>query len=131
MSRAFGFISLLIVMAVMLYLYSKQATSMAPGVEGSTGSPKSTVDLAGVKNDLLRFATFERQHMASDGHYVSLSELHSGGDTGLPADSRGPYDYAIEATATSFTVTATYRGTPTPGMPRVLRVGPDGEIEQE
>jgi hypothetical protein len=131
MGRAFSFIGLIIVVAIGMYLYSKQATSMAPGVEGATGNPKSTINLAGVKNDLMRFATAERQHMASDGHYVSLSDMRSGGDTGLPEDSRGPFDYSIEVGSDSFTVTATYRGTPPAGVPRVLRMGADGELAQE
>ena len=131
MGRVLSFVGLIIVLAVGMYLYSKQATSLAPGVEGATGNPKSTINLAGVKNDLMRFATAERQHMASDGHYVSLSEMRSAGDTGLPEDSRGPFDYSIDATGYSFTVTATYRGTPPPGVPRVLRVGPDANLTQE
>ena len=129
MGRAFGFISLIIVMAVGLYIYSKQVTSITPAMEG--GNPKAGVDLIGVRNDLLRFATVERQHLASDGHYISRSEMHSGGDTCLPADSRGPYDYAVEGSGGSFTATATYRGTPPAGVPRVLKITDAGNIEQE
>lgn len=131
MGRAFSFIGLIIVVAIIMYLYARQTTSLAPGVEGSTGNPKSTINLVGVKNDLLRFATAERQHMASEGHYVSLSEMRAAGDTGLPEDSRGPFDYSIDASGDSFTATATYRGTPTPGVPKVLKVGKDGQVQQE
>ena len=129
MGRALGFISLIIAMAVGMYIYSKQVSSITPGMEG--GNPKAAVDLIGVRNDLLRFATVERQHMASDGHYISLAEMHSGGDTGLPADSRGPYDYSVEGSGSSFTATATYRGTPPAGVPHVLRITAEGNIEQE
>jgi hypothetical protein len=130
MSRAFSFIGLIIVVAIMMYLYAKQSSST--GVEGSTSNPKATVNLAGVKNDLLRFATAERQHMASEGHYVSLSEMRAAGDTGLPNDSRGPFTYSIDATGDSFTVTATYTQGPAPaGVPRVLKIGTDGEVRQE
>jgi hypothetical protein len=69
--------------------------------------------------------------MASDGRYLSLEEMRSAGDTGLPAGSRGPFTYSVEASSTSFTVTATYSGSPVEGVPRSLHVGPEMSISSE
>ena len=132
MSRTFGFIAILLVMAAGMYIYMNQVKAVSPGgVEGSTANPKATIDLAGVKNDILQFAKAEQQHLASDGKYLTLDEMRSAGDSGLPKDSRGPFQYSIDASASTFTVTATYTGGPIDGVPKVMRVGPDMNISME
>ncbi|HEU5404314.1 MAG TPA: hypothetical protein VFU86_23395 [Terriglobales bacterium] len=132
MSRVFSFIAVLIVAAAGMYIYMQQTKAVSPGgVEGNTANPRATIDLAGVKNDLLQFARAEQQHMATDGKYMSLDEMRSSGDTGLPGDSRGPFSYSIEAGATAFTVTATYNGPATDGVPKALHVGPEMRIATE
>lgn len=132
MSRVFSFIAVLIVVAAGMYIYMQQTKAVSPGgVEGSTANPRATVDLVGVKNDMLQFARAEQQHLASDGKYLSLEEMRADGDTGLPADSRGPFTYSIDADATTFTVTATYNGVPTEGVPQSLHVGPEMRISAE
>lgn len=132
MSRIFSFIAVLIVAGAGMYIYMQQAKAVSPaGVEGSTANPRSTIDLAGVKNDLLQFARAEQQHMASEGKYLSLDEMRSAGDTGLPADSRGPFTYSIDAASSSFTVTATYNGPAVEGVPKTMQVGPEMSITTE
>ncbi len=132
MSRLFSFVAVLIVVAAGMYIYMQQIKGVSPaGVEGSTANPRATIDLVGVKNDLLQFARAEQQHLASDGKYLSLQEMRAAGDTGLPADSRGPFTYSIDAGSTTFTVTATYNGTPTEGVPKALHVGPEMSISTE
>ncbi len=132
MSRTFGFLAVLIVVAVGMYVYMQQTKAVSPGgVEGNTANPRATIDLAGVKNDLLQFARAEQQHMASDGKYLSLYELRAAGDTALPGDSRGPFSYSIDGEATTFTVTATYDGPAIDGVPKALHVGPEMRISTE
>ncbi len=132
MSRVFGFIAVLIVVAAGMYIYMQQTKAVSPGgVEGNTANPRATIELAGVKNDLLQFARAEQQHLATDGKYLSLEELRAAGDTGIPGDSRGPFTYSIDAGATTFTVTATYNGPPTEGVPQALHVGPEMRISME
>ncbi len=128
MTRVLGFISLLLVLLVGAWLYTSQIKAVTPGVESGPASPKQAVDLTGVKMDLLQFAKAEQQHLATDGHYVSLEEMRNGGDTGLPADGRGPYTYSIDASDSSFEAIATYQGTPPAGVPARLTVGPDGTV---
>ncbi len=129
MKNAFGLVSIVIVVGIGLYIASKQLGSVTPGGGAVPADPKSTINLQGVKNDLLQFQKAEQQHLASDGHYVSMSELS--GDTGIPGSSRGPFNYDIEVNGTSFRVTATYQGDPPPGVPKTMSVGPDGSISQE
>jgi len=132
MPRAFGFIAVLIVVAAGMYIYMQQTKAVSPGgVEGHAANPRATIDLAGVKNDLLQFARAEHQHMASDGKYLSLYEMRAVGDTGLPGSSRGPFTYSIDADATTFTVTATYSGPDAEGVPKALHVGPEMRISAE
>ena len=132
MSRVFSFVAVLIVVAAGMYIYMQQTKAVSPGgVDGNTANPRATIDLVGVKNDMLQFAKAEQQHLASDGKYLSLEEMRSGGDTGLPADSRGPFTYSIDADGTTFTVTATYNGAPTAGVPQTLHVGPEMRISTE
>jgi hypothetical protein len=132
MSRVFSFIAVLITVAAGMYIYMQQSKAVSPGgVAGNTANPRATIDLAGVKNDMLQFARAEQQHMASEGKYLSLDEMRSGGDSGLPGDSRGSFVYSVDADGTTFTVTATYNGVPTEGVPKTLHVGPDMRITTE
>ncbi len=129
MGRAFGFISVLIVCAAGMYIYMQQTKALSPtGLAGKGANPQATIDIAGVKRDLVQFAKAEQQHLASDGKYLSLDEMRSGGDTGLPADSRGPFRYTLDVSGTSFTVTATYMGQTMEGVPQTMRIGPDMQI---
>jgi hypothetical protein len=129
MKNIFGVVGIILTVGIVLYVASTQLKTITPGGGTVPADPKSTINLQGVKNDLLQFQKAEQQHLASDGHYVSLSDLHS--DTGVPADSRGPYTYDIEVSASSFRATATYQGTPVAGVPKTMSVGPEGIISQE
>jgi hypothetical protein len=129
MGRALGFLGLLIVMAVGVYIYSKQAASVSP--EGAPASPRATVDLVGVKNDLLAIANAERSHFALDGKYVSLDELRSSHELSMPAAGRGPYQYSTEVTSSGFRAVATYSGTPMPGLPQTLSVDETMQVKTE
>jgi hypothetical protein len=128
MSRAFSFIALIMVAALGMYLYMRQAQAVSPA---PASNPAATVNLAAVQQDLLQIARAEQQHLATAGHYLILQEMRAAGDTGLPPDSRGPYNYAVEISGNSFTVTATYSGPPSAGAPQLLRTGPQMSISSE
>ncbi len=128
MSRAFSFVALIIVAGLGTYLYMRQAQAVSPA---PNSNPTATVNLLAVQQDLLQIARAEQQHLATDGHYLTLQEMRAAGDTGLPHDSRGPYNYSVEISGNSFTVTATYSGPPNAGVPRVLRTGPQMTISSE
>jgi hypothetical protein len=104
MGRAFGFISLIVVVGIGGYLYTKQAQSVT-----SIGSnPQTTVDVTAVRNDLMAIAKAERNYFASNGKYVSLEELRTGGDITIP--NRADYSYSAQNTESSFKIIATYSG---------------------
>jgi len=115
MSRAFGFIGILIAVAIGGYIYSRQIQSASPG--NAAHNPTVTINTTAVRNDLIALAQAERRHLASDGNYVSLEELHSNGDTSVSATGRGPYVYSANISSNSFRITATYQGPDNPGVP--------------
>lgn len=116
MGRAFGFISLIGVVAIGGYLYTKQAESVT-SIGGS--APTTTIDVTAVRNDLLALANGERQYFASNGKYASLDELQSNGGTRIP--SRPNYSYSAETADTSFKIIATYSG-PDPKAPKRIAI---------
>src|SRR6266436_7194031 len=101
MGRAFGFISLIVVVAIGGYLYTKQVQSVT-AVGGAT--PTTTIDVTAVRNDLLALANAERQYFASYGKYAPLDELQSNGGIRIP--SRPNYSYSAETAASNFKIVA-------------------------
>jgi len=130
MSRVLGFAGIVIAMAIGLYFYSQQMKSIAPGAGTGPASPRATIDVVGVKNDLLAFANAEKQQFALEGKYLSFDELRSKG-TALPADRRGPYTYSADISETGFHITATYSGPDVAGVPKSLAISDSMEIEQQ
>jgi hypothetical protein len=104
MGRAFGFVSILVVMAIGLYMYSVQLkTATAPG---GGGTPTGTANIVGVKNDLISIANAERGYFATEQKYASLDELVAGKYITIERQ-RPPYNYDVETTSSGFRVTAT------------------------
>jgi hypothetical protein len=80
-----------------------------------TGTPAQTIDIVGVKNDLLGIAQAERAHLAEHGSYASLEELTSSGELTMKRSSRNGYTYSVETGDQTFRAiahcpTATYPG---------------------
>ncbi len=128
--KSFGVIGTVLTVGIILYIASTQLKSVTPGAGSVPADPRTTINLQGVKNDLVQLQKAEQQHLASEGHYVSFSDLQDH-DTGIPGPSRGPYNYDIDVDGTNFKATATYQGTPPPGVPATMSVGPDGVVHQE
>ncbi|MGZ4788622.1 MAG: hypothetical protein ACXVZX_08875 [Terriglobales bacterium] len=129
MGRVFGFVGLLIVLGVGFYIYKQQIVSTsAPG--GSTSNPRATIDVTGVRNDLIAIASAERRRYASDGKYVDIGDLISNGDISMQSPSRGPFSYSSSVTDSGFTITATYSGND-PGAPRRMSIDQTMQISTE
>ncbi len=124
MGRAFGFISVLVVVAVGLYLYSTQLRS-ATAIGGGT-NPTGAANIVGVKGDLLGIANAERQYFASEAKYGSLDDLTSGHYLTV-SGSRPPYTYDVETTASGFQVTATRSDG---GTPAKLSIDETMQVQQ-
>jgi hypothetical protein len=107
MGRAFGFMGVVITMAIGMYIYSLQVKAVEPGVgAGSGGNSAEAPLIAGVKNDLIGIANAERGYQASEGKYASLDELIAGKYLSVRAD-RPPYVYDVETTGDGFRASAT------------------------
>jgi hypothetical protein len=128
MGRAFGFLTLITVVAAGAYIYMRQTKSV---MSAGTSSPTATVDLMGVRNDLLVIAQAERSHAALQGSYVSIDALRSGGDLAMPRNNRGPYNYSAEVSDSGFRIVATYAGPENSGMPGALSIDQTMQISQQ
>ena len=127
MGRAFGFITLIIVVGIGSYIYMRQTQSITAA---GSSNPRAGVDIIGVKSDLLAMAQAERSHGALHGGYVSLDELRSQGELAMTRESRGPFTYSAEVSDSSFRIVATYSGND-PAMPRSLSIDQTMEVKQD
>jgi hypothetical protein len=129
MSRALGFVGLIIVVAIGAVIYMKQVQSVTPA---GSSNPRATIDVAGVKSDLLSIGQAERMHMASQGKYVSLDELISSGELVSNRTSRPNWSYSADISDTGFKVYATYTGAAAAGekTPRFY-VDETGTVQSE
>lgn len=125
MARLFGFISILIVVAVGMYIYSKQVqSSSAPA---GVNNPKAAINVTGVKSDLVGIAQAERRYFATEGKYGSLDELVS--NSYIAVRSRPPYTYEIQTSDSGFRVVATRSGEDASGAPSQMSVDENMSFE--
>jgi hypothetical protein len=127
MGRSIGFVGLLIVLAIGGYLYTHQGG----GADTSTATAVHSVDVAGVKSDLLVLANAERSQFALDGKYLPLDELVSRGVVTMSRTGRPPYTYSAEIGGAGFRIVATYNGTPTAGSPRRISIDETMQVSSE
>ena len=119
MGRSFGFIALILVAAAVAYLYMRNTVAVSPA---GTAAPQTTIELAGVKNDLNAIAQGERRYWAANSKYASIDDLRADGDISMPKNSRGPYQYSADYSETTFRITATYTGPPAAGVPHTFTI---------
>lgn len=119
MGRVFGFLSIIIVMGVGMYIYSKQMQSSSAAAGANT--PQAAINITGVRTDLMTIAQAERRYFATEGKYASLDELVSTNYITV-ARQRPPYTYEVETSATGFRVVATRSGDNSSGTPAQLSV---------
>lgn len=127
MSRLFGFLSVVIVMAIGMFIYSKQmqSTSAAAG----TNSPQAAINITGVRSDLVSIATAERRYYASEGKYASLDDMISTNYITV-ARQRPPYTYEVQISSNGFRVVATRTGNNAAGTPAQLSVDENMQFQQ-
>ncbi len=131
MSRSLGFIGLIIVVAVGAVIYMKQVQSAAPTTAEGGGNPSSTIDIAGVKSDLIAIGSAERAHMATNGKYASLDELVSAGELQMQRTHRNAWTYSSDVTDSGFKITASYSGDAPAGTPTRFVIDESGSVRQE
>lgn len=119
MGRLFSFISILLVLAAGMYMYSRQAQTSSAAA--GANNPKAAINITGVRSDLITIAQAERGYFALEGKYASLDELMSSRSLTI-ARQRPPYSYEVETSASSFRVIATRSGAEDSGTPSQLSV---------
>lgn len=92
MKAAGTLIGLLIVVAIIWFVVKSQFSQGPAGAQ----PPAETIDVVGVKSDLLSIAQAERLYMASHGNYVSISDLQQDGSLSFSGTNRRGYDYSAE-----------------------------------
>jgi hypothetical protein len=123
MGRIFGFAGIMLTMAIILYMYSKQVQPVAGSGGVSVG--QSAVNITGVKGDLIGIANAERSFFAEQSRYASFDELISGKYLSIRGE-RPPYTYDVQTTSQGFRVTATRS---TPGSPGKLWIDETMEVQ--
>jgi hypothetical protein len=120
-------VGILAVLAVGMYIYKQQiqATS-APG--GATANPRATVDVVGVKGDLIAMAQAEKRYWASNGKYTTIDELISNGDISMQKPSRGSFNYSSDFSDEGFTITAT-NSSAAEGEPKMMSIDQTMQIK--
>jgi hypothetical protein len=126
MGRVFGFLGVVIALALGMYVYSRQAQSSSAAA--GTNNPKAAINITGVKSDLISIATSERRYYATEGKYGSLDELISNNYITV-ARQRPPYTYEVETSSGGFRVVATRSGDDGSGAPARLSVDENMEFE--
>ena len=126
MGRLFGFLSVVIVMAVGMYIYSKQMQSSS--AQAGATNPRAAINITGVKSDLISIASAEQRYFATEGKYVSLDELISSKNITV-ARQRPPYSYEVQISGNGFHVVATRSGDNTGGTPGQLSVDENMEFQ--
>jgi hypothetical protein len=114
MGRAFGFLAMLMVVGIGAYVYMQQVQTVSPVTTLNT-----SIEITGVRNDLLAIANAERRYWISNGKYAQLDELSASGDVHIP--SRDTYIYSVDFTDNGFRVIATYSGSD-PKAPKLITV---------
>ena len=103
MRAVLGVAAILVAAAITLFIYKNSLTqSQAAGA----ATPQQTIDVVGVKNDLLAIAQAERAYQAEHGSVGSLDELVSSGAMSMRKSGRGGYSYGVESAGDGFRVTA-------------------------
>ena len=106
-------ISLLVVALIGAFVYKYYFSQQSPDTGGAT--PVQTIDIVGVKNDLIAIAQSERIYQAQHGSYASLHELASSGAMAMSKPGRDGYTYDAETSAASFRIVAHCPSATSPG----------------
>jgi hypothetical protein len=110
--RMKGMLGILVVALISLLAYKYY---FANAHSDGTGTPAQTINIVGVKNDLIALAQAERGYQAEHGGFASLDDLTSSGALAMQNRSRQGYTYNIENTSNGFRAIAHCPAATNPG----------------
>jgi hypothetical protein len=113
--RSLGSLVGLLVVALIAVLVYKFYFSQGQSTGMGGATPLQTINVVGVKNDLLAIAQAERAYQAEHGSYVSLDELTSSGALTMTKSGRDGYTYEVESSSSRFRVVARCPAATSPG----------------
>jgi hypothetical protein len=103
--RGLGSLAGLLVVALIAALTYKFYFQKSPTVSG-TETPQQTINVVGVKSDLLAIGQAERLYQAQHGSYGSIDDLVSSGAMSFRQSGRDGYTYDVNASTDGFQATA-------------------------
>ena len=98
-----GIVGLLAVALIAAFTYKYY---FSEGQPAGVTSPRQTIDIVGVKNDLIAIGQAERLYQTQHGSYASLDDLVSSGAMSMKNPGRSGYTYDAEPSGDGFHVTA-------------------------
>jgi len=104
MRSAASLLGLLIVAAIAGLIYKYYFSQGAQSTE--IKNPVQTIDVVGVKNDLIGIAQAERMYQAQNGSYGSLDQLASSGAMTIKKSGRDGYTYEAQVSSDGFRIVA-------------------------
>jgi hypothetical protein len=105
----------LLIVAVIGVLTYKYYFSHMEAAGTGTATPMQTIDMVGVKNDLLSIAQAERVYLTDHSSYASLDELLSSGALTMKKTGRDGYTYDAQPSDSGFRVIAHCPAATNPG----------------
>jgi hypothetical protein len=120
-------LGLLVVALIAVLVYKFYFSGLSSSGTGTT-SPVQTIDVVGVKNDLLAIAQAERAYQAEHGSFASLDQLTSSGALTMTKTGRDGYTYEVQTTDSDFHVIAHCPAATQPGCTN-FSVGPTMEVQ--
>jgi len=127
MKKTAGLLGLVIALGIVYYMFKTQSQHLP----GGGAPPKQTIDVVGVKNDLLAIAQAERMYLASHGSYATLDQLQQEGSLSFSPTNRRGYIYSAEVDGGQhFRITATPSDPAKEGWP-TLSIDENMQISQQ
>ena len=105
-----GLLIVVLIGALTYKFYFEKSASVS-----GASTPAQTIDVVGVKNDLLSIAQAERIYQAEHGSYASMDDLVSSGAMSLRKTGRDGYTYDVNSSADGFQVIAHCPAATSPG----------------
>ncbi|MGH9561660.1 MAG: hypothetical protein ACRD3S_09425 [Terracidiphilus sp.] len=104
----------LLIVALIAALTYKFYFEKSASVSGAS-TPAQTINVVGVKNDLLSIAQAERVYQAEHGSYTSMDDLVSSGAMNMRKSGRDGYTYNVNTSGDGFQVVAQCPADTNPG----------------
>jgi hypothetical protein len=127
MRAAGSILGLIIVVAIIWFIMKSQFSQGPAGAQ----PPAETINVVGVKSDLISIAQAEKMYMASHGSYVSIDELQQDGSLTFNGANRRGYNYTAEVDdGQHFKITATPSDPAKASWP-TLSIDETGQVGQQ